>query len=117
MVPNPDMANSPSPSQGDSYPSNSYSGVSPLSVETKSPTRPAPPSRYTPPPSKPSKPSDDYYQDMPYSSFTGGGYSKMDCGYGYKKGYDGKCNPEDWVRPPFFFWPEEPVDRVVWNLC
>ena len=82
-----------------SYPSNSYQSVSALPIETGSPTLPAPPSYYTPPPAQSS-----VYNAMPYSSFTGGGYSQMDCGYGYKKGYDGKCQPEDWVC--FFRGPE-----------
>jgi hypothetical protein len=85
MVPNPD-APSPSPSNSDS------SWSSSLPVETGTPAYGAPPSQYTPPPPQTSS----YYHDMPYSSFTHGGYSQMDCGYGYKKGYDGKCNPESW---------------------
>ena len=89
MVPNPNMVNSPAPS-----PSNpDLSSVPP--VETGSPVYGAPPSQYTPPPANPSS----YYEPMPYSSFTNGGYSQMDCGYGYKKGDDGKCSPESWVRP------------------
>lgn len=61
-------------------------------METGSPAYGAPPSQYTPPPAQSSYP----YQEMPYSSFTHGGYSQMDCGYGYKKGSDGKCSPESW---------------------
>lgn len=53
-------------------PSNSYS---------------APPSQYTAPPS-----SYDIYSIMPYSSFVNGGYSSMDCGYGYQKQSDGTCS-------------------------
>jgi hypothetical protein len=50
----------------------------------------APPAQYTPPPQADS---------MPYSSFMAGGYSSMDCGYGYQKGYDGACtSTESWVR-------------------
>jgi len=63
-----------------------------MPVETGSPAYGAPPSQYTPPPYK----SSDPYEQMPYSSFTHGGYSQMDCGYGYKKGSDGKCTPESW---------------------
>jgi hypothetical protein len=89
MVPNPEMVNSPVPSPS---PSNSYQSVSALPLETGSPTLPAPPSYHTPPPAH----SSNVYEKMPYSSFTNGGYSSMDCGYGFKKGSDGKCIPEDW---------------------
>jgi hypothetical protein len=67
--------------------------MSSMPVETGSPTMPAPPSYNTPPPAQSSS---MYQEDMPYTSFTGGGYSHMDCGYGYKKDYDGKCVAEDW---------------------
>jgi hypothetical protein len=109
MVPNPAMTGNsdpPHPYQSNSdpsynnpapsYPYPSYSGSSLSSVlplQTGSPAYGAPPSQYTPPPSQSSYP----YQQMPYSSFTGGGYSQMDCGYGYSKGSDGKCDPESWV--------------------
>jgi len=95
MVPNPDApSNSPAPS----YPSDSGSSwSSSLPVETGTPAYGAPPSQHTPPPAE----SSSVYQPMPYSSFTGGGYSQMDCGYGFKKGHDGKCTPESWVRPSF----------------
>ena len=93
MVPNPEMSSNsgPAPSYSSSFGSSSYS-VPP--VETGSPSYGAPPSQYTPPPAEPPK----SYEPMPYSSFVGGGYSQMDCGYGYKKGSDGKCTPESWVR-------------------
>ena len=52
----------------------------------------APPSDYTPPPS-----DGGFYNTMPYSSFTEGGYKSLECGYGYYKGSDGSCNPESWV--------------------
>lgn len=113
MVPNPEMTNDPASnpsdtsypggsyptdtsSPGDSYPnnypSNSYSSLSSsMPVETGSPSDGAPPSQYTPPP-----PQYSSVSEMPYSSFTGGGYSQMDCGYGYKKDYEGKCSPESW---------------------
>lgn len=93
MVPNPEMSSNsgPAPSYSSSLGSSSYS-VPP--VETGSPSYGAPPSQYTPPPAEPPK----SYEPMPYSSFVGGGYSQMDCGYGYKKGSDGKCTPESWVR-------------------
>jgi len=107
MVPNPEMSGSNSdqtpsssyppaysPSHQPSYPSDSSSSpASDMPVETGTPAYGAPPSQYTPPPAEPS----GGYQPMPYSSFTNGGYSQMDCGYGYKKGYDGKCTPESWV--------------------
>jgi hypothetical protein len=44
----------------------------------------------------PSYPSYQYLSDMPYSVMTGGGYKKLDCGYGYVKGSDGSCKPESW---------------------
>ena len=40
----------------------------------------------------------DFYSMMPYSSFTAGGYSSLECGYGYQKSSDGSCNPMSWVR-------------------
>ncbi|KAF9779049.1 hypothetical protein BJ322DRAFT_1113712 [Thelephora terrestris] len=86
-----------------SYPGYSGSGMSSmLPMETGSPAYGAPPSQYTPPPSQSSYPS----QQMPYSSFTNGGYSQMDCGYGYQKGSDGMCSPESWwgnsnIAPPY----------------
>jgi hypothetical protein len=117
MVPNPEISSSPAPYPSDSYPanpspdgtylsdsyptdvypsnsypSNSYSSSSSLPVETGSPAYGAPPSQYTPPPAQ----SSTVYEHLPYSSFVDGGYSQMDCGYGYKKGSDGKCTPEDW---------------------
>jgi len=107
MVPNPVMSGDsnppPYPSDSDpnynnpapSYPYPSYSGSSLTSVlplQTGTPAYGAPPSQYTPPPSQ----SSDPYQQMPYSSFTGGGYSQMGCGYGYQKGPDGKCDPQSW---------------------
>ena len=113
MVPNPMMSSSsdsdpsysnPAPSY--SYPSYSGSSLSSmLPVETGSPVYGAPPSQYTPPPSETSNP----YQHMPYSSFTNGGYSQMDCGYGYKKGSDGKCSSESWVCSS--------LSLVLRNLC
>lgn len=129
MVPNPEMTNDPASnptdtsypggsyptdtsSPGDSYPnnypSNSYSSLSSsLPVETGSPSDGAPPSQYTPPP-----PQYSSVSEMPYSSFTGGGYSQMDCGYGYKKDYEGKCSPESWVCPSFSFARRICADRA-----
>jgi hypothetical protein len=60
----------------------------------------APPSAYTPPPSAPQYTPPPYYETataMPYSSFMGGGYKSMDCGYGYQKGSDGSCQKMSWV--------------------
>lgn len=91
--PPPSYSSSMNSGYGNPAPSNSESNpLSILPVETGSPSYGAPPSQYTPPPSQ----SADPYKQMPYSSFTGGGYSQMDCGYGYKKGSDGKCSPESW---------------------
>lgn len=50
-----------------------------------------PPSMYTQAPSTASA------TDMSYSSFTAGGYSSMNCGYGYAKAYDGSCQMQSWV--------------------
>lgn len=94
MVPNPEMSSS-DPAPPYQSPSDS-SWSSSLPVETGSPAYGAPPSQYTPPPAE----SPSSYEPMPYSSFVDGGYSQMDCGYGYKKGADGKCAPESWVCPP-----------------
>ena len=52
----------------------------------------APPSYYTPPPAPPAQ-----YTTMPYSSFMYGGYSSMDCGYGFTKAADGSCQQQQWV--------------------
>lgn len=56
---------------------------------------------YTPPPST--------YDQSYYNTFTGGGYSTMDCGYGYAKGSDNKCSVQSWVGilfniPLYFFF-------------
>jgi hypothetical protein len=48
---------------------------------------------YTSPPSS----SYDIYSMMPYDSMTAGGYSSLDCGYGYSKAYDGSCQSMSWV--------------------
>lgn len=49
--------------------------------------------QYTAPPES----SIDIYSAMPYDSMTAGGYSSLDCGYGYTKAYDGSCQAESWV--------------------
>lgn len=51
----------------------------------------APPSQYTTPPLY-------TVTSMDYASFTAGGYSSMNCGYGYSKASDGSCQSETWVR-------------------
>lgn len=97
-----------------SYMNPSYSSSS-LPVETGSPAYGAPPSQYTPPPSQ----SSYGYQQMPYSSFTNGGYSQMDCGYGYQKGSDGKCSAESWVRAflsPSWFSAARLEDRSIGDV-
>ena len=112
MIPNPEMSGYSDPAP--SYPG--YSGSSSYSVppaETGSPSYGAPPSQYTPPPAEP--PSS--YEPMPYSSFTGGGYSQMDCGYGYKKGYDGKCTPESWVCPIPSLFPNTRLENKPTGCC
>lgn len=48
--------------------------------------------QYTTPPSS----SYDIYSMMPYSSMTAGGYSSLECGYGYSKAYDGSCQTQSW---------------------
>lgn len=60
----------------------------------------APPSSYTPPPQA-------QYTTMAYSSFQGGGYKSMDCGYGFTKAADGSCQQQQWVR--FHCFPEMSV--------
>ena len=111
--PAPSYYNAPAPSYPTypSYPgSNSYSAPP---VETGSPSYSAPPSQYTPPPAE----SSGSYEPMPYSSFTNGGYSQMDCGYGYQKGYDGKCTPESWVRPLPFLFPNTHSENKPTERC
>lgn len=53
----------------------------------------APPAQYTAPPA----PGQDFYQYMPYDSWSGGGYKQLQCGYGYQKQADGLCVPYAWV--------------------
>ena len=51
----------------------------------------------------PSEPSpSSIYDAMPYEAYKDGGYKDLDCGYGYKKGEDGKCAAESWVSPRLF---------------
>ena len=102
---NPNYQDSPNPY----YPSNSDSTwSSSLPAETGTPAYGAPPSQYTPPPVQ----SSSSYE-MPYSSFVGGGYSQMNCGYGYQKGYDGKCSSMNWVSPfPSCSHNQPPVWRI-----
>ena len=46
----------------------------------------------------PSSSADSFYEQMPYSSYMGGGYQSLNCGYGYSKQSDGSCQSESWVR-------------------
>ena len=39
----------------------------------------------------------DFYSIMPYESMTAGGYSSLECGYGYTKASNGYCEAESWV--------------------
>lgn len=50
-------------------------------------------SEYTAPPSQ----TTDFYSIMPYESMTSGGYSSLECGYGYYKSDNGYCMQESWV--------------------
>ena len=54
-------------------------------------------SMYTTPPA-----TDGGSSMMPYSSFMSGGYSSMNCGYGYSKASDGSCQQMSWVRAQRF---------------
>ena len=60
-----------------------------------SPAESAYSSEVTEPPSYSSSSMDEQAY---YSTFTSEGYKSMDCGYGYSKGSDGKCNAQSWVR-------------------
>ena len=75
--------------------SSNYYGSSapPAYTDSASATYAASSAEYTTPPSS----SYDIYSMMPYSSMTAGGYSSLDCGYGYTKAYDGSCQAESWV--------------------
>lgn len=75
-------------------PASSYGGSSAQYTGSASPSYSANPSQYTAPPAWSSSMGPSYY-----TQFTGGGYSSMNCGYGYSKGSDGKCQVESWVRP------------------
>lgn len=50
------------------------------------------------PPSAPTQPPADFYQEMPYAAYQSGGYRSLDCGYGYSKQADGSCAALSWVR-------------------
>jgi hypothetical protein len=78
------------------------------SASAQSAATPAPSASATPPPTQPSSgvaaqytappaPGQDFYSYMPYSSMTSGGYSQLQCGYGYQKQGDGSCVPQSWV--------------------
>jgi hypothetical protein len=51
---------------------------------------------YQPP--APEQQGSHYTDVMPYQSMVSGGYKSLDCGYGWKKGGDGSCQQEPWVR-------------------
>lgn len=58
----------------------------------------APPAPPSPEPTTAPSSNGDFYQQMPYESYKNGGYQSLNCGYGYKKSSDGRCQPESWVR-------------------
>ncbi len=81
---------------GSSYPAQYTGSSSAYGYESSAAyTYTAAASAYTPPPSYMS--SVYSYQESSYSSFVGGGYSSMDCAYGYSKAYDGSCSSMSWV--------------------
>ena len=106
LIPNPNLASgaasaSSSPTNAPPAPTSSSSGSgyagasSPSYNQYGNSAAPAynqytpPPAQYTPPPQS---------EAMPYESFMSGGYSSMQCGYGYNKGSDGSCtSTESWV--------------------
>jgi len=67
-------------------------GSAPAAVATDN-ANAAPPSQYTAPPA----PGQDFYQYMPYNSWSNGGYKQLQCGYGYQKQSDGTCGALAWV--------------------
>ena len=105
MVANPNLASSASGSASASYSTNAppaatsaspgqYNQYGSSSSSPSSNQYTSAPPQYTPPPMS---------EAMPYSQFMNGGYSSMDCGYGYSKGSDGSCNSkESWVRTSHF---------------
>lgn len=86
MVPASQVYASGTPTAADN--SNQYSAAASSAVASS-----APASQYTQPPA-----TDGGQSAMPYSSFMSGGYSSMNCGYGYSKGSDGSCKQMSWVR-------------------
>lgn len=54
--------------------------------------------------------------DMSYSSFMSGGYSSMDCGYGYSKASDGSCTSQSWVRGSHL-WLGVGLRTDGWTVC
>lgn len=75
----------PSASAGSDSSANAYATAAPSAAYS------APPSQIT------ASASYDIYSMMPYSSFQAGGYSSLDCGYGYQKNSDGSCSKMSWV--------------------
>jgi hypothetical protein len=108
MIANPDLAGAASASASGSYSTN----APPAATSSSGYSASASPAQYNQYGSSSSSPSYNQYtsappqytpppqsEAMPYSSFMNGGYSSMDCGYGYNKGSDGSCNSkESWVR-------------------
>lgn len=72
-------------------------------------TSAAPASYTTPPPSTST--------DMSYSSFMSGGYSSMNCGYGYSKASDGSCTSMSWVRDFLELWISLGVGAHEGRFC
>jgi hypothetical protein len=84
------------------------------SASAQSAATPAPSASATPPPTQPSSgvaaqytappaPGQDFYSYMPYSSMSSGGYSQLQCGYGYQKQGDGSCTQLSWVSVLMMF--------------
>lgn len=78
----PSASSGASPSYGSS--SALYTGQPSATYQSSAP-------QYTPPPTLAAS------QSAYYPQFTGGGYSSMDCGYGYAKDSSGKCTALSWV--------------------
>ncbi len=99
MVPSSQVYATSTPSAGDNHVAASSSAPSYSSS--------AAPSDYTQPP----KATDGGASDMPYSSFTNGGYKSMDCGYGHTKASDGSCQSMSWVSRTFFA-----AELLAWRI-
>ncbi|KAG6837325.1 hypothetical protein H0H93_011420 [Arthromyces matolae] len=73
------------------YATDPYAAAPYAAAATPASVSSAPPSQYT------TAPSGGFYDTMPYSVYQNGGYSQLQCGYGYVKGSDGRCKPESWT--------------------